>query len=105
MGERRGGGLLRAAGFTIALVLGAATARAQSVTIAVDRSSGIPLAPGFSGANIASPDTPVELCASADDQTVTFRVSDRGVGVKPDHVEKAFERMHRGEVLRSVVVF
>ncbi|MCA2212652.1 sensor histidine kinase [Jidongwangia harbinensis] len=43
------------------------------------------------------PDTPVELCASADDQTVTFRVSDRGVGVKPDHVEKAFERYWQGE--------
>jgi signal transduction histidine kinase len=43
------------------------------------------------------PDTPVELCASADDQTVTFQVSDRGVGVKPEHVEKAFERYWQGE--------
>ena len=61
MGDRRGDGLLRATGFMIALVLGAFAARAQSVTIAVDRSGYVPLAPGFSGANIASPDTPVEL--------------------------------------------
>ena len=42
-------------------------------------------------------DTDVELCASADDQTVTFQVLDRGVGVNPDHVERAFERYWQGE--------
>ncbi len=43
------------------------------------------------------PDTDVELCAGADAETVTFRVADRGVGVKPEHVEKAFERYWQGE--------
>jgi signal transduction histidine kinase len=38
------------------------------------------------------PDTDVELGAEADEQTVRFWVADRGVGVKPDHVERAFER-------------
>jgi signal transduction histidine kinase len=42
-------------------------------------------------------DTDVELYAEADDQTVTFRVADRGVGVKPEHVERAFERYWQGE--------
>jgi len=45
----------------------------------------------------SSPDTDVELDAEADEQTVTFRVSDRGVGVKPEHVERAFERYWQGE--------
>lgn len=42
-------------------------------------------------------DTDVELWAAADDTTVTFQVADRGVGVKPEHVEKAFERYWQGE--------
>jgi signal transduction histidine kinase len=41
-------------------------------------------------------DTPVELCAEADDHTVTFRVADRGVGINPDHLERAFERYWQG---------
>jgi signal transduction histidine kinase len=41
--------------------------------------------------------TDVELSAEADEQTVTFRVADRGVGVKPEHVERAFERYWQGE--------
>jgi signal transduction histidine kinase len=45
----------------------------------------------------SSPDTTVELDADADEQTVTFRVSDRGAGVKPEHVERAFERYWQGE--------
>ena len=49
-------------------------------------------------ANKYSPsDTDVELYTEADDQTVTFRVADRGVGVKPEHVERAFERYWQGE--------
>ena len=63
-----GGGVLRhrlfaAVALASALPLFAAggPARAQSVTVAVDRSSFIPLASNFSGGNIASPDTPVEL--------------------------------------------
>ena len=42
-------------------------------------------------------DTDVELFAAADGETVTFQVADRGVGVKPEHVEKAFERYWQGE--------
>jgi two-component system phosphate regulon sensor histidine kinase PhoR len=34
----------------------------------------------------------VELTAGADAQTIWFRVSDRGVGIRPEHVERAFER-------------
>ncbi|MGI5212706.1 ATP-binding protein [Plantactinospora sp. CA-290183] len=41
--------------------------------------------------------TPVELTAEADDRTVAFRVADRGIGVRPDHVERAFERFWQGE--------
>ena len=42
-------------------------------------------------------DTDVELFAAADGETVTFQVADRGVGVKPEHREKAFERYWQGE--------
>src|SRR5262249_14701438 len=34
----------------------------------------------------------VELTAGADAQTVWFRVADRGVGIRPEHIERAFER-------------
>ncbi|MFG2038611.1 sensor histidine kinase [Dactylosporangium sp. NPDC048998] len=34
----------------------------------------------------------VELTAGADPQTVWFRVSDRGIGIRPEHVERAFNR-------------
>jgi K+-sensing histidine kinase KdpD len=37
-------------------------------------------------------DTPVELCAGVDEETLRFRVSDRGIGIRPEHVERAFER-------------
>src|SRR5919107_1274154 len=43
------------------------------------------------------PDTDIELSAEADVQTVTFRVEDRGAGVKPEHVERAFERYWQGD--------
>lgn len=42
-------------------------------------------------------DTPVELTAGADQRTVFFRVSDRGVGVHPEHVERAFDRFWQAE--------
>jgi len=38
------------------------------------------------------PDTRVELCAGTDEETLRFRVADRGTGIRPDHVERAFER-------------
>lgn len=45
-----------------------------------------------------SPDgTPVELTAEADRRTVAFRVSDRGIGVRPEHVERAFERFWQAD--------
>jgi signal transduction histidine kinase len=34
----------------------------------------------------------VELTAGADARTVWFRVSDRGIGIRPEHVERAFDR-------------
>jgi signal transduction histidine kinase len=34
----------------------------------------------------------VELTAGADAHTVWVRVADRGVGIRPEHVERAFER-------------
>lgn len=37
-------------------------------------------------------DGEVELSAGADEQTVTFQVADRGIGIAPEHVELAFER-------------
>ena len=43
------------------------------------------------------PNTPVELTVDADERTVVFRVSDHGIGVRPDQVERAFERFWQGE--------
>jgi len=43
------------------------------------------------------PDTVVELCAGADEETLRFRVSDRGVGIRPEDVERAFERYWQGD--------
>jgi signal transduction histidine kinase len=41
--------------------------------------------------------SPVMLSAGADPQSVFFRVSDRGIGVRPEHVERAFDRFWQGE--------
>ena len=40
----------------------------------------------------SEPDTVVEVCAGVDDDTLRFRVSDRGAGIAPEHVEHAFDR-------------
>ncbi|MFF5295176.1 sensor histidine kinase [Paractinoplanes globisporus] len=43
------------------------------------------------------PDSPIELCAAADGETLRFRVSDHGIGIRPEHVERAFERYWQAE--------
>jgi two-component sensor histidine kinase len=40
----------------------------------------------------SEPDTPIEVCAGTEDDTLRFRISDRGIGIAPEHVERAFER-------------
>ncbi|SDT73963.1 sensor histidine kinase [Actinoplanes derwentensis] len=41
----------------------------------------------------SEPDSTVEVCAGTDDDnTLRFRVSDRGEGIAPEHVEHAFDR-------------
>jgi two-component sensor histidine kinase len=45
----------------------------------------------------SDPGTPIELTADADERTVVFRVSDRGIGIRPEHVERAFDRFWQGE--------
>ncbi|WP_430784883.1 sensor histidine kinase [Actinoplanes sp. G11-F43] len=40
----------------------------------------------------SDPDSTVEVCAGADDDTLRFRVADRGGGIAPEHVEHAFDR-------------
>ncbi|WP_204036514.1 sensor histidine kinase [Micromonospora qiuiae] len=48
-------------------------------------------------AKYSPPGSPIEISAEADDQTVCFRVSDRGIGVRPEHVERAFDRFWQGD--------
>ncbi|MFR9774571.1 ATP-binding protein [Micromonospora sp. MS34] len=43
------------------------------------------------------PDTPIEITAEANERTVSFRVADRGIGIRPEHVERAFDRFWQGE--------
>ncbi|WP_433299361.1 sensor histidine kinase [Actinoplanes sp. CA-030573] len=43
------------------------------------------------------PGSPIEVCAASDGETLRFRVSDRGVGIRPEHVERAFERYWQAE--------
>ncbi|MEJ3742420.1 ATP-binding protein [Actinomycetes bacterium KLBMP 9797] len=45
----------------------------------------------------SNPGTPIEMTAESDERTVVFRVSDRGIGVRPEHVERAFDRFWQGE--------
>ncbi|RIV34380.1 PAS domain-containing sensor histidine kinase [Micromonospora radicis] len=43
------------------------------------------------------PGSPIEVSAGSDGQTVSLRVSDRGIGVRPEHVERAFDRFWQGD--------
>jgi signal transduction histidine kinase len=45
----------------------------------------------------AGPDSPIELSTIADPRSVGFRVADRGIGLRPEHVERAFERFWQAE--------
>lgn len=40
---------------------------------------------------------PIEVEATSDERTVGFRVADRGIGVRPEHVESAFERFWQAD--------
>jgi signal transduction histidine kinase len=52
---------------------------------------------GTNAEKCSPPDSPIEITASANEATVSFRVSDRGVGIRPEHVERAFDRFWQGE--------
>jgi len=45
----------------------------------------------------ADPGTTVELSSLAEARSVGFRVADRGIGLSPEHVERAFERFWQAE--------
>lgn len=48
-------------------------------------------------AKYSPPGSTIEISAGADARTVCFRVSDRGIGVRPEHVERAFDRFWQGD--------
>ncbi|MEV1333441.1 ATP-binding protein [Micromonospora costi] len=45
----------------------------------------------------SAPGSPIEVSARTDGQMVSVRVSDRGIGIRPEHVERAFDRFWQGE--------
>ncbi|EWM66885.1 MULTISPECIES: ATP-binding protein [Micromonospora] len=52
---------------------------------------------GTNAGKYSLPDTPIEVTAEANERTVSFRVADRGIGIRPEHVERAFDRFWQGE--------
>ncbi|MEU8365859.1 sensor histidine kinase [Micromonospora tulbaghiae] len=52
---------------------------------------------GTNAGKYSLPDTPIEITAEANERTVSFRVADRGIGIRPEHVERAFDRFWQGE--------
>ncbi|MFJ8581558.1 ATP-binding protein [Micromonospora sp. NPDC093277] len=52
---------------------------------------------GTNAGKYSLPDTPIEVSAGANERTVSFRVADRGIGIRPEHVERAFDRFWQGE--------
>ncbi|MFV2102264.1 ATP-binding protein [Micromonospora sp. LOL_024] len=45
----------------------------------------------------SQPGSKIDISTGADGQTVCFRVSDRGIGVRPEHVERAFDQFWQGD--------
>jgi two-component system phosphate regulon sensor histidine kinase PhoR len=45
----------------------------------------------------ADPGRPVELSSLVEGHSVGFRIADRGIGLRPEHVERAFERFWQAE--------
>ncbi|KAB1150423.1 PAS domain-containing sensor histidine kinase [Micromonospora sp. DT46] len=43
------------------------------------------------------PGSLIEITADADGSTVSFQVRDQGIGIRPEHVERAFDRFWQGE--------
>lgn len=52
---------------------------------------------GTNADKYSAPDTPIEITAGGNERTVSLRVSDRGIGIRPEHVERAFDRFWQGE--------
>ncbi len=42
--------------------------------------------------------TPVKVSATSEGKWVTFRVTDKGRGVPPEHIERIFEKFHQTEI-------
>jgi len=43
------------------------------------------------------PGTAITVTAGADGRTVSVRVADQGIGIRPEHVERAFDRFWQGD--------
>ncbi|WP_027661559.1 PAS domain-containing sensor histidine kinase [Salinispora fenicalii] len=43
------------------------------------------------------PASPIRITAGTDGQTVSIRVTDQGIGIRPEHVERAFDQYWQGD--------
>ncbi|ABP56942.1 PAS domain-containing sensor histidine kinase [Salinispora tropica] len=48
-------------------------------------------------AKYSPPASPITVTAGADGQTVSVRVTDQGIGIRPEHVERAFDQYWQGD--------